>query len=87
MTNPQLDELYRRLETVRAADRRRLKKRLDGLARKFNANALPKVSAAIDASVAARARRAGLAAAPSDRLTVAWLTFASTLAPLSERTD
>ena len=27
MTNPQLDELYRRLETVRAADRRRLKKR------------------------------------------------------------
>ncbi|HBP91452.1 MAG TPA: ATP-dependent RNA helicase HrpA, partial [Alcanivorax sp.] len=64
MTNPQLDELYRRLENVRAADRRRLKKRLDGLARKFNANALPKVSAAIDASVAARVRRAGLAAAP-----------------------
>jgi ATP-dependent helicase HrpA len=64
MTNPQLDELYRRLENVRAADRRRLKKRLDGLARKFNANALPKVSAAIEASVAARARRAGLAAAP-----------------------
>ena len=51
MANLELDELYRRLDQARAADRRRLKKRLDGLARKFNAKALPKVSAAIDASV------------------------------------
>jgi len=60
MVNSELDELYRRLEGARAGDRPRLKRRLDGLARKFNGKALPKVAAAIDASVAARARRAAL---------------------------
>ena len=64
MTETSLQDLYQRLAQARAGDRPRLKKRLDGLSRRFSEHGRDKVAAAIDISVAARERRRGLLAAP-----------------------
>ncbi|WP_262730186.1 ATP-dependent RNA helicase HrpA [Alloalcanivorax marinus] len=64
MTETSLQDLYQRLRQARAGDRPRLKKRLDGLARRFSEGGRDKVAAAIETSVAARARRQALGAAP-----------------------
>tara|TARA_A100001391_G_scaffold147541_2_gene104974 strand:- start:518 stop:4369 length:3852 start_codon:yes stop_codon:yes gene_type:complete len=64
MTETSLQDLYQRLRQARGGDRPRLKKRLDGLARRFSAGGRDKVAAAIETSVAARARRQALVTAP-----------------------
>ena len=64
MTETSLKELYQRLAQVRAGDRPRLKKRLDGLGRRFSARGRDQVAAAIERSVVARERRRELLTAP-----------------------